>query len=158
MFFKKKKRNNEIYCPVSGVVKSIESSSDPVFSKKMMGDGVVIFPDNGKLYAPCDCVISMLFPTCHALGLTLDNGITLLVHFGIDTVSLNGEGFMCKVSENKKVKKGDLILDVDLNVVREKAQSDEVLIVITENEQKLNYTVNTGDKKACRDIIISFNE
>ena len=85
--------------PLSGVAKPLSESPDPVFSQGVMGQGIVIEPDKGELVAPIDGVVSVLFPSKHAVGLISDEGIELLMHIGMDTVSLDGKGFTAEVKQ-----------------------------------------------------------
>lgn len=132
---------------VDGEVMPIESSCDQIFSHKLMGDGVIIKPHNGLIVSPCDGVVTMIYPTKHAVGIKLDNGCELLLHFGIDTVNLNGNGFEVLVKINQRINKGDLILNADLEYIREKATSDQVILVITKIEDNLKIEKNYGEMK-----------
>lgn len=132
---------------VDGEVMPIESSCDQIFSHKLMGDGVIIKPHNGLIVSPCDGVVTMIYPTKHAVGIKLDNGCELLLHFGIDTVNLNGNGFEVLVKINQRINKGDLILNADLEYIREKATSDQVILVITKIGDNLKIEKNYGEMK-----------
>ncbi|WP_285945050.1 PTS transporter subunit IIABC [Thomasclavelia cocleata] len=132
---------------VDGEVMPIESSCDQIFSHKLMGDGVIIKPHNGLIVSPCDGVITMIYPTKHAVGIKLDNGCELLLHFGIGTVNLNGNGFEVLVKINQRINKGDLILNADLEYIREKATSDQVILVITKIVDNLKIEKNYGEMK-----------
>ena len=132
---------------VDGEVIPIESSCDQIFSHKLMGDGVIIKPHNGLIVSPCDGVVTMIYPTKHAVGIKLDNGCELLLHFGIDTVNLNGNGFEVLVKINQRINKGDLILNADLEYIREKATSDQVILVITKIVDNLKIEKNYGEMK-----------
>lgn len=103
--------------PVDGVIASITETPDDAFSQKMVGDGVVIFPTGNKIYAPCDASLDVLFPTNHALGLTSLNGTEILIHVGIDTVKLEGKSSKAFVKQGDQVKKGDLLLEIDLEFI-----------------------------------------
>lgn len=104
----KEKETLDLYCLVDGEVLPIEQASDTMFSHKLMGEGVMVRPNNGVVVSPCDGVISMIYPAKHALGITMDNDTQILIHFGMDTVKLNGQGFELLVSMNQKVKAGDI--------------------------------------------------
>lgn len=132
---------------VDGEVMPIESSCDQIFSHKLMGDGVVIKPSNGLVVSPCDGVVTMIYPSKHAIGIKMDNGCELLLHFGIDTVNLNGNGFEILVKLNQKLNKGDLILNADLEYIRENATSDQVILVITKIESELKIVKSYGEMK-----------
>lgn len=131
-----------LYAPVSGKVIPVTDVDDEVFSTETLGKGVGIIPDSGKLYAPCDCEIEMLSDTGHALGLSAD-GVELLIHVGIDTVKLNGEGFKQCVKEGQTVKKGDLLLEFDRELIVRKGYDPVVIFIAAEleDEQKLETVI-----------------
>ncbi len=115
----------------------------------MMGDGFAIKPANGMVYAPADCDVVMVFETSHAIGLKTKENIEILIHFGIDTVKLNGVGFDVKVKEGMKVKKGDLLLVVDIDQIQDKVPSLITPIIITSGEKFVleeKTKVNKGEK------------
>lgn len=116
MFFKKKEI--EIGSPAVGECVPMSTVPDPTFSEEMLGKGAAVIPSEGKIYAPIDGQISTLFPTLHAVGITSKDGLDLLVHIGIDTVNLKGEGFVAHVKEGDRVKKGDLLIEVDLDKLK----------------------------------------
>jgi len=140
--FKKKKESTEdkkgIFVPITGNLISITEVPDPVFSQKLMGDGFAIEPAEGKVYAPVSGKVLNIFPTKHAIALLSDDGYEILIHFGMDTVTLNGEGFTTHISEGDKVAVDDLLLSVDLEAVRSKVPSLITPIVFTNlNEQTI---------------------
>ena len=106
-FFKGKSKDNIIYSPCKGKVVPITEVSDPTFSEKVLGDGFAVIPSEGKIYAPADGEISMVFDTLHAVTMTTSQGTELLIHIGLDTVTLKGEPFISHVSGGQQVKKGD---------------------------------------------------
>jgi sugar PTS system EIIA component len=120
--------------PLTGTVKSLEEVPDPVFSQKMMGDGIAIEPTEGKVVSPVDGEIMQLFPTKHAVGIKAKNGAEILIHIGLETVSMNGEGFESHVSEGSKVSKGDALITFDLDLVKEKAKSTITPIILTNGD------------------------
>lgn len=101
-----------------GKVVELKEVNDSTFNSGMLGQGVAIVPSEGKIYAPADGEIAMVFETLHAVSMTADNGVEILVHVGLDTVELKGEGFEAHVQTGDKVKKGDLMLSVDLDAVQ----------------------------------------
>ena len=109
----------------------IVNTPDETFAQKMMGDGLMFVPESGHVYAPCDATVEFIFPTKHAIGLKTKDGVELLLHIGIDTVKMNGEGFDVKVSEGQSVKTGELLMDFDLELVKEKAKSSTSVMVFT---------------------------
>ena len=125
--------------PLCGRLDLITATPDESFSQKMLGDGIVIFPSSDTLVAPCDGEVLMIFPTKHALGMVSKEGIEFLIHVGIDTVALNGQGFEMLVEVGQKVTQGTPLLNFDLNYVRTHAKSDATVIVFTNlNNQKIS--------------------
>lgn len=114
-----------------GGLHSIEKSTDPAFSQKMMGDGYVIFPTAGKVVAPVDGKIKMLFPTMHAIGIESEEGVEILLHLGIDTVNLEGKGFKSHIQIDDEVKRGQILMEMDLQYINEHAPSSEILCIFT---------------------------
>ncbi|MED3727167.1 PTS sugar transporter subunit IIA [Priestia endophytica] len=129
--FGKKTREENITAPLTGRIFSLENVPDPVFSQKMMGEGFAIEPTNGEVVAPIDGEIIQLFHTKHAIGLKTENGAEIIIHVGLETVAMEGDGFTAHVKEGSKVKKGDKLLTVDLEKVREKAKSTVTPVVVT---------------------------
>ncbi len=115
---------NELYAPMKGEVLDVSKSADPAFASKAMGEGVAINPSEGVIYAPADGIISLIFPTKHAMGITLNSGVELLIHAGIDTVKMEGKGFETFVETGVKVKKGDKLLSFDMDLVKRKRIPD----------------------------------
>lgn len=117
--------------PINGEAKLINETPDATFAQKMMGDGIVIFPHDGNLYAPCDGKIQFVFDTKHAIGFISEEGVELLIHVGINTVDLKGQGFHVLVENGQTVKKGTKLMEFDLQYIREQASSDAVPLVFT---------------------------
>jgi len=115
---KKKDKGIEIGAPVKGKAVPISQVSDPTFGEEILGKGVAIQPADGKIYAPADGTIEMLFDTKHAVSMTTTEGVELLVHIGLDTVALKGEHFTAHKGNGDAVKKGDLLISVDLEAVK----------------------------------------
>ncbi|MED0652614.1 PTS glucose transporter subunit IIA [Anoxybacillus geothermalis] len=133
-FGKQQLKEETITAPLDGTIVPLEDVPDPVFAQNMMGDGIAIDPADGDVVAPVDGEIIQLFPTKHAIGLRSEAGVELLIHVGIDTVSMNGEGFTAYVKAGDRVKRGDRLLSVDLPLVREKAKSAVTPIIITNGD------------------------
>ena len=133
------KESNEkeiiISCPVKGKVVPLNEVPDETFSQEMLGKGVAIIPEQNQFYAPVSGEVSVVFPTGHAIGLTSEDGTELLIHIGLDTVQLNGEGFHVKVQQGQKIKQGDLLVEVDLDVIKEKGYSVITPILVTNPDQ-----------------------
>lgn len=146
--FRKKNKVIELQGICLGEVKDITEAKDEVFSQKMMGDGVMVIPKHGDIYAPCDAEVTMVFPTKHALGLKLENGVEVLMHFGIDTVNLNGEGFEVLVKQGSNVKTGELLWHADLDFIKSHAPSEAMMVVVTTLPDGLTIKKHLGSKKA----------
>ena len=116
-FLKGKTKGNMIHSPCIGKVVPLTEVPDPTFAEKMLGDGFAVIPSEGKIYAPADGEVTMVFDTLHAVTMTTGSGVEILIHIGLDTVTLNGEPFTAHVAAGDQVKKGDLIMDVDLDKI-----------------------------------------
>ncbi|MEW8971990.1 MAG: PTS glucose transporter subunit IIA [Mesobacillus sp.] len=133
----------QLLAPMTGKAVSLSSVPDPVFSEKMMGDGVAIEPSEGVVVSPVEGEILQVFPTKHAVGIRAKNGAELLIHIGLETVSLNGEGFETHVTQGDKVKEGDKLVTFDLSVISEKAKSTVTPVIITNTDQAAELKVLT---------------
>ena len=122
---------DEVNSVADGEVINIEDVKDPVFSQKMMGDGFAVEPENGHIVSPVAGKVTSVFPTKHALGLVTDNGLEVLVHIGLDTVSLEGKPFEVKVTEGQTVAAGDLLVEADLDAIREAGRETSTIVVFT---------------------------
>jgi PTS system glucose-specific IIA component len=148
LFGKKKKITEEqILASVDGQFVAIEEVPDPTFAQKMMGDGVAIQPTNGNVVAPIEGEVIQVFPTKHAVGLRGRSGMELLIHIGLETVSMNGEGFQAHVKAGDKVKPGQPLITFDLDLVNEKAVSSIIPMVITNMER-----VDSFEKASVTDL------
>ena len=123
--------DEKLRSPIVGDVVALSEVNDPVFSSGVMGQGIAVKPSKGVVYAPADAEIAIAFPTGHAYGLKTDNGAEILIHVGIDTVSLNGEGFEAKVSQGDRVRAGDIIGTFDSEVIAANGLDDTTMVIIT---------------------------
>ncbi len=133
-----------LYAPIEGEIIPIEDTPDPVFADKTVGDGLAIIPSGDTICAPADGMIGRIFKTNHAFSMETDDGVELFVHFGIDTVSLNGEGFTRIAEEGAEVKKGDPVIRFDLKLLSEKAKSVVTPIVVSNIEDYAGMTKASG--------------
>ena len=124
-----------LLAPLSGPIVPLATVSDPIFAEKVMGDGLAVNPQSNDLLAPCDGVISQLSKTSHALSLTADNGAEILLHIGIDTVQLKGEGFSPKVKEGERVKCGQCLIQFDRELITKKAPSPVTMLIVVNTDQ-----------------------
>jgi len=128
--FRKNKVVN-IASPLTGEILGIDQVDDQVFSTRMLGDGLAVIPSDGVVVSPCDGTVIQIFPTNHAIGIQTVEGIEILIHIGIDTVELKGEGFKRLLEPGAKVKKGTPIVEVDLSVLKSNEKSPTTPIIIT---------------------------
>ena len=139
-------KNLSVLAPVSGKIIALEQVPDPVFSGKTLGDGVAIIPENGKIYSPVNGTVTTVSSTLQAYGFTTTDGVDILVHIGLETVSLNGEGFKVYIKDGDTVKEGDLIAEVDLTYLDKKGISAISPVLICSDTE--NMTMNTASGKA----------
>lgn len=143
----------ELYVPMKGQVLDVEQSADAVFASKALGNGVAINPAEGMVCAPCDGTVSLLFPTKHAVGITSETGVEVLIHIGINTVQLDGQGFEAFVSQGDKVKKGDKLIAADLDLIREKGMNPQTMMILPEGGN-LDVTVYPGEQADAGDVAV----
>ena len=145
----------EIIAPLSGEIVNIEDVPDVVFAEKIVGDGIAIKPTGNKMVAPVDGTIGKIFETNQSFSIESDSGVELLVHFGIDTVELKGEGFKRIAEEGQRVKVGDTVIEFDLPLLEEKAKSTLTPVVISNMDEikeliKLSGSVTVGETPVIR--------
>ena len=142
----------EVYSVADGQVVALEQVKDPVFAQKMMGDGFAVEPANGNIVSPVSGTVSSIFPTKHALGLVTEAGLEVLVHIGLDTVSLEGKPFTVHVAEGQKVAAGDLLVTADLDAIRAAGRETSTVVVFTNGDAiksvKLEQTGSLAAKTA----------
>jgi glucose PTS system EIICBA or EIICB component len=150
---------DDFVSPIKGEIKSITDVPDAVFSGKMMGDGFAIVPTDGTIVSPVDGKIVNFFPTKHALGILADNGREILIHVGIDTVNLKGEGFEALAKENDQIKKGQPLLKVDLDAIKDKVPSIITPVVFTNLAEGEQVVLNKqGNVDAGEENIVSISK
>ena len=143
----------EVETVADGEVIAISDVKDPVFSQKMMGDGFAVEPENGNIYSPVAGTVTSIFPTKHALGLLTDNGLEVLVHIGLDTVSLEGKPFEVHVAEGQKVAAGDLLVTADLEAIKAAGRETSTVVVFTNAQAIKSVTVETFGKVAAKTVV-----
>lgn len=139
--------DNKIYSPVDGTVEPLSNVNDEVFSKGLVGDGIAIVPTNRSVYSPADGEVTMVAPTKHAIGLKMVDGTELLLHLGLDTVELKGLPFQVKVKEGDSVKQGQLLVDVNLDMIKKEKKDPVILLILTQPDKTLS-DKKFGEKKA----------
>lgn len=151
------RKYTKIYAPVNGVTIDITEVSDPVFAEKLVGDGVAIKPTSNIISSPCNGVVNHLFPTNHAFTIITEEGTEILLHLGIDTVDLKGEGFKRVIKEdNLKVKIGDPIIEMDLDFILRQGKQTEVMIIISDNAPQYKFKKNLNKEVSISDEIFKF--
>lgn len=124
-----------VKAPIKGKVVDIKEINDQVFNKEMLGKGVAIIPSEGKVFAPADGYVRALYPTNHALGLQLDSGEQVLIHIGLNTVKLEGNGFTAFTEKNKRFKEGDLLIEFDMGYIQGKGHDITTPVIITNSNE-----------------------
>jgi glucose-specific phosphotransferase system IIA component len=150
--------NNNIVLksPLTGKVLHISKTPDDVFAEKMLGDGVAIEPTEGVVYSPVDGEITQIFlPSKHAIGITSKDGLEILIHIGLETVKMNGEGFEALIKQGDKVKEGQELIRFDIRKIKEKAKSTITPVLITNmHDIKGLKVIKDGNIEAKEDLII----
>lgn len=145
LFKKNKARGSDIYAVVSGTIKSLEKVEDQVFSKGLVGRGVAIVPAGAVIHSPCDGTLSVVFPTGHALGISDENGLEYLLHIGIDTVKLQGAGFEVLVAQDSPVKRGEPLVKVDFDLLKEQGYPTDTIVLLTSPAEMSSYALYAKD-------------
>lgn len=133
-----------LFAPMAGEILPISESADEAFAAKMLGDGIAINPSESTIYAPCDGSVSLLFPTKHAIGITTTKGTDLLIHAGIDTVKMEGDGFEVFVKQGDNVRKGDKLLKVDLEKVRTAGYNPQTMMILPQASADVTLEVHAS--------------
>ncbi|GFZ30035.1 PTS glucose transporter subunit IIABC [Clostridium zeae] len=154
--FKNVSKNKKIlYAFSNGTSVDLSEVKDEVFSQKMMGEGIAISPVDNKVYSPCDGkIITVMKESKHAVAIETEDGVEILIHVGIDTVTLNGEGFNIHCEEGKKVKNGELLISFDKKLLKDKELDDTIMLIIANqnNHEILNFHV--GEKMVANNSIL----
>ena len=154
----KKPVSIQIVSPLSGTAVQITEVPDPIFSGKMMGDGAAVIPDNGTIVAPVDGELTMIAPTLHAYGFKAEDGTEVLVHVGLETVGLDGAAFKVLKEAGSKVRKGEPVADVDLELLKSKNLNPITAIVLTSTPKDAVITVREGKVKGGEETILTIEE
>ena len=143
----------EVYSVADGQVVALEQVKDPVFAQKMMGDGFAVEPANGNIVSPVSGTVSSIFPTKHALGLVTEAGLEVLVHIGLDTVSLEGKPFTVHVAEGQKVAAGDLLVTADLDAIRAAGRETSTIVVFTNGDVIKSVNLEQTGSHAAKTVV-----
>jgi PTS system beta-glucosides-specific IIC component len=156
-FFKKLfgKKTDDFYAPMAGKAVPITEVPDPTFAEGMLGNGIAIEPAEGKVYAPCDATVDMMFTTGHAVSLVADNGAEILIHVGLETVSLEGKPFTVHAANGDKVKKGQLLIEVDLDAVKAAGLPTITPMVVCNTDEYPTFDTFVGKDVTNEDVVIA---
>ena len=139
------KKKETFKTPIKGELIAITEVNDQVFSQKMMGDGFAIIPSENTVISPLSGTVDVVFPTKHAIGIKSNTGIEFIIHIGIDTVKLNGEGFTSYVEQGQNISQGEKLVTFDLDLIKSKGYDTSVIVIFPNNDVKLNLTPTNVD-------------
>ena len=156
-FFKKLfgKKTDDFYAPMAGKAVPITEVPDPTFSEGLLGNGIAIVPAEGKVYAPCDATVDMMFSTGHAVSLVADCGAEVLIHVGLETVGLEGKPFTIHVASGDKVKKGQLMIEVDLEAIKAAGLETITPMLICNTPDYPTFNTFVGKDVTNEDVVIA---
>lgn len=156
-FFKKLfgKKTDDFYAPMAGKAVPITEVPDPTFAEGMLGNGIAIEPAEGKVYAPCDATVDMMFTTGHAVSLVADCGAEVLIHVGLETVGLEGKPFTIHAANGDKVKKGQLLIEVDLEAVKAAGLPTITPMLICNTDDYPTFNTFVGKDVTNEDVVIA---
>ncbi len=149
---------NGVYAPVAGQAVPVTEVPDPTFSSGMLGNGIAILPTDGKVVAPCDATVDMVFTTGHAVSLVADNGAELLIHVGLETVGLNGQGFTIHAQNGQKVKKGDLLIEADLEAIKAAGLNTITPVLVCNSDSFSKFKTSVGKAVTNDDMVIELGK
>ena len=159
LFGKKEEINpNHVYAPLAGEAVAISEVPDPTFSSGAMGNGIAIKPTDGKVCAPVNGTVDMMFDTGHAVSLVSDNGIEILIHVGLETVGLEGKPFQIKVQNGQKVKKGDILMIADLAAIEAAGLPTITPVLICNTDDYTTFNTTTGKAVTNTDVVIELGK
>ena len=159
LFGKKEEINpNHVYAPLAGEAVAISEFPDPTFSSGAMGNGIAIKPTDGKVCAPVNGTVDMMFDTGHAVTLVSDNGIEILIHVGLETVGLEGKPFQVKVQNGQKVKKGDILMIADLAAIEAAGLPTITPVLICNTDDYTTFNTTTGKAVTNADVVIELGK
>lgn len=159
-FFKKLfgKPVDSICAPMAGHAVPVTEVPDPTFAEGMLGNGIAIEPTEGKVYAPCDATVDMMFTTGHAVSLVADCGAEILIHVGLETVNLQGQHFTVRCENGAKVKKGDVLLEMDLDAIKAAGYNTITPVVICNSADYSTFKTNVGADVTNADLVIELSK
>ena len=148
------KKVDALCAPIAGKAVPVTEVPDPTFAEGMLGNGIAIIPTDGKVCAPCDATVDMMFTTGHAVSLVADFGAEILIHVGLETVGLEGKPFTIHVQNGDKVKKGQLLMEVDLEAVKAAGLNTITPMLICNTDDYSTFNTKTGKDVTTDDVVI----
>ena len=152
------KKLEGIYAPIAGKAVAISEVPDPTFAEGMLVNGIAIEPTEGKVYAPCDATVDMMFDTGHAVSLVTASGAEILIHVGLETVGLEGKPFTVHVANGDMVKKGQLMIEVDLDAVKEAGLPTITPVLICNTDDYPTFNTTIGKEVTNADVVIELGK
>ena len=152
------KKLEGIYAPIAGKAVAITEVPDPTFAEGMLGNGIAIEPADGKVYAPCDATVDMMFDTGHAVSLVAESGAEILIHVGLETVGLEGKPFTVHVQNGDKVKKGQLLIEADLEAIKAAGLPTITPVLICNTDDYLTLKTHVGTAVTNADLVIELGK
>ena len=152
------KKFDVLCAPVAGNAVPVTQVPDPTFAEEMLGKGIAIEPTEGKVYAPCNATVDMLFSTGHAVSLIADFGAEVLIHVGLETVSLGGKHFTIHAEAGDKVKKGDLLIEFDLEAIKAEGLNTITPMVICNSDDYATFNAHIGKAVTNSDVVIELGK
>lgn len=158
LFAKSENKNNCLYAPMAGQAVSVTEVPDPTFAEGLLGNGIAIVPSVGEVLAPCDATVDMMFTTGHAISLIADNGAEILIHVGLETVSLEGKPFKVHVAAGDKVQKGQLLIEVDLEAIKAAGLNAITPMLVCNSDTYTIFNTTIGKTVTNADVVIELGK
>ena len=152
------KKLEGIYAPIAGKAVAITEVSDPTFAEGMLGNGIAIEPADGKVYAPCNATVDMMFDTGHAVSLVAESGAEILIHVGLETVGLEGKPFTVHVQNGDKVKKGQLLIEANLEAIKAAGLPTITPVLICNTDDYPTFNTHVGTAVTNADLVIELGK
>lgn len=149
---------NHLYAPMAGAAVPVTEVPDPTFAEGLLGDGIAIIPTDGKVYAPCDATVEMMFTTGHAVSLSNAAGAEILIHVGLETVGLEGKPFKVHVASGDKVKKGQLLMEADLEAIKAAGLNTITPMLVCNTEEFSTFNKTVGKDVTNADVAIELGK
>lgn len=149
---------NHLYAPMAGAAVPVSEVPDPTFAEGLLGDGIAIIPTDGKVCAPCDGTVEMMFTTGHAVSLSTESGAEILIHVGLETVALEGKSFDVKVSNGDKVKKGQVLMVADLEAIKAAGLNTITPMLVCNSSDFAAFNTKVGSDVTNADVVIELGK